>query len=57
MILFKKLAGEEVLKILLDHAINALPEDSKGILEAKFVENDSVEIYFVGLDDNENNNN
>jgi hypothetical protein len=47
MILFKKFTDKDILTILVELAIKDLPDESSGMLEARFQEDDSVEIYFI----------
>jgi hypothetical protein len=47
MILIKKFTENDILKILIDHAANSLPDEAQGTLEARYRDDDSVEIYFI----------
>ena len=56
MILYKKLTREEVLKALAVMAVDTLPLDKDGDIEARYDENDCVEIYFIEKVDDKNMN-
>ncbi len=47
MILIKKFTENDILKILIEHASSSLPDEAQGTLEARFKEDDTVEIYFI----------
>jgi len=47
MILVKKFTENDILKILMEHASDSLPAEAQGTLEARFRDDDSVEIYFI----------
>ncbi len=37
----------DILRILIERAADSLPEESKGKLEARFNEDDSVDVFFL----------
>jgi hypothetical protein len=47
MILVKKFTEKDILEILIQHASNSLPNEAQGTLEARFKDDDTVEIYFI----------
>jgi hypothetical protein len=47
MILVKKFTENDILKILIEHASNSLPDEAQGALEARFNDDDTVEVYFI----------
>lgn len=56
MILYKKLNREEVLKVLAAMAVETLPLSKDGDIEARYDEEDGVEIYFIEKVDEKNMN-
>ena len=47
MILVKKFTRQNILNLLLKNALDSLPDSSKGLLEARTGNDESVEIYFI----------
>lgn len=47
MVIIRKFKDEDILKILIERASDSLPNESKGILEARFNKDDSVDVFFI----------
>ena len=47
---------EEVLKVIAEHAGENLPENSEGVLRARFKKDGSVEVFFLPDDKNSQKN-
>lgn len=47
MVIVKKFNDMDILRILIERAADSLPEESKGKLEARFNEDDSVDVFFL----------
>ena len=47
MVLYKRLSKKEVLEVLAVMAADTLPPDKDGDIEARFNDDDEVEIFFI----------
>lgn len=54
MLLSRKFSEKEVLEIIARYAVEALPEKLKGMVEAKYTKQGSIEVFFI---ENQNSSN
>ena len=47
MVLSRKFSKKEILEIIARYAVEALPEKLKGMVEAKYIKGDDIEVFFI----------
>lgn len=47
MVLVKKFKNEEILKAVASVAVQSLPEEKKGMIDARWTKDGSIEVYFL----------
>lgn len=47
MLLLRKFNKKEILEIVAKYACESLPENSHGVVDAKFNKKNEIEVYFI----------